>query len=174
MTHIATSDCERCREGLVAQPVNTASSLAYVAAGAAIAGRGGRWNRVIGAVAVATGLGSVAYHGPGGRWGKRAHDWSIATLAAALVADALSPGGRLRPATRRAPVVGEWRRRARATRPWLAVLLLASAIGAHAASRTGGPLCRPDSRLQGHAAWHVFSAAALVLWHARHPATARV
>ena len=33
---IAASDCERCRPGPVAQPVNTASSLAYVAAGAAL------------------------------------------------------------------------------------------------------------------------------------------
>ena len=28
-------------------------------------------------------------------------------------------------------------------------------------SRTGGPLCRPESLLQGHAAWHVLSAASL-------------
>jgi hypothetical protein len=31
-------------------------------------------------------------------------------------------------------------------------------------SRTGGPLCRPNSLLQGHAAWHVLSAAALTSW----------
>ncbi|MGH8978237.1 MAG: hypothetical protein ACRDV7_09205, partial [Acidimicrobiia bacterium] len=27
--------------------------------------------------------------------------------------------------------------------------------------RTGGPLCRPDSVLQAHAAWHVLTAAAV-------------
>jgi hypothetical protein len=31
-------------------------------------------------------------------------------------------------------------------------------------SRTGGPLCRPNSLLQGHAAWHLLSAAALAAW----------
>ena len=31
-------------------------------------------------------------------------------------------------------------------------------------SRTGGPLCRPESLLQGHAAWHVLSAASLTVW----------
>ena len=31
---LAESDCEHCRPGLVSQPVNTVSSLAYVAAGA--------------------------------------------------------------------------------------------------------------------------------------------
>jgi len=34
----------------------------------------------------------------------------------------------------------------------------------HGLSRTGGPLCRPKSLLQGHAAWHVLSAAALAAW----------
>ncbi|HEU0170804.1 MAG TPA: hypothetical protein VFR26_05125, partial [Acidimicrobiales bacterium] len=32
---VAASDCERCRPKLVTQPANTASSLTYVAAGAA-------------------------------------------------------------------------------------------------------------------------------------------
>jgi hypothetical protein len=31
-------------------------------------------------------------------------------------------------------------------------------------SRTGGPLCRPGSLLQGHAAWHMLSAASLAAW----------
>jgi hypothetical protein len=31
-------------------------------------------------------------------------------------------------------------------------------------SRTGGPLCDPESLLQGHAVWHVLTAAALALW----------
>jgi hypothetical protein len=40
------------------------------------------------------------------------------------------------------------------------------AIGAclHVAGRTGSPACRPASRWQPHAAWHVVSAAALVTW----------
>jgi hypothetical protein len=30
--------------------------------------------------------------------------------------------------------------------------------------RTGGPLCDPDSPLQGHAAWHLLTAFALAAW----------
>jgi hypothetical protein len=35
-------------------------------------------------------------------------------------------------------------------------------VAVHLLSRTGAPLCRPDSLLQGHAAWHAGSA--LLLW----------
>jgi hypothetical protein len=31
-------------------------------------------------------------------------------------------------------------------------------------SRTGWPLCNPDSIWQGHGFWHVASAAALAIW----------
>ena len=31
-------------------------------------------------------------------------------------------------------------------------------------SRTGGPLCRPTSLIQGHAVWHVLSAVSLAAW----------
>lgn len=31
-------------------------------------------------------------------------------------------------------------------------------------SRTGGPLCQPDSLFQGHGLWHILTAAALGLW----------
>jgi hypothetical protein len=34
----------------------------------------------------------------------------------------------------------------------------------HGLSRTGGPLCRPTSLLQGHAVWHLLSATALTAW----------
>ena len=33
-----------------------------------------------------------------------------------------------------------------------------------ALSRTGGPLCQPDSLIQGHGLWHLLTAAALGLW----------
>lgn len=39
----------------------------------------------------------------------------------------------------------------------------AAGIGAHALSRTGGPLCKPDSVLQGHGLWHILAAAATVI-----------
>jgi hypothetical protein len=146
--HVACSDCERVRPGLVAQPVNTISSLAYVVAGAVIARRARRDSgpferrRVALAIAaVLAGVGSVAYHGPGGPWGKRLHDGALVALG---LAQAARNAGDRRP------------------RPEAAALTVA-ASALHAASRSGRPLCRPDSLLQGHALWHVVSAAALVV-----------
>jgi len=42
--------------------------------------------------------------------------------------------------------------------------LMAVAVTVFAVSRTGGPLCHPESLLQGHAFWHGLSAAALWVW----------
>ncbi|MEI2620306.1 MAG: hypothetical protein V9G09_06160 [Candidatus Nanopelagicales bacterium] len=44
---------------------------------------------------------------------------------------------------------------------WPACILGAVAF---ALSRTGGPLCDPDSWFQGHGVWHVLTAVALGLW----------
>jgi len=44
----------------------------------------------------------------------------------------------------------------------LAALTLGVAI--FAVSRTGGPLCDPDSWFQGHGVWHVLTGLALALW----------
>jgi hypothetical protein len=46
------------------------------------------------------------------------------------------------------------------------VAALTGAALANLAGRTGGPLCDPDSRLQGHAGWHALTAAALAAWAA--------
>ena len=48
---------------------------------------------------------------------------------------------------------------------------MALALGAVAnvLSRTGAPLCRPDSLLQGHALWHVLTAVGAALWLACWP-----
>jgi hypothetical protein len=145
--HVAASDCERIRPGLIGQPANTASSLAFVLAAAPIWRRAqatGRkpWRSV--AIALAfEGLGSVAYHGPGGRIAKLVHDAGIVGLAAAFIAVARDDPTTLRP------------------RPLPTVLAL-SAVTLHALSRTGGPLCSCNSRLQGHAVFHVLAAAAVV------------
>jgi hypothetical protein len=61
------------------------------------------------------------------------------------------------------PAPGRFRRR-----DALAAALLAAGLALQVAGRTGGPLCRPGSRLQPHAAWHALSAAAL--WLAARPA----
>ncbi len=89
------------------------------------------------------GLGSVAYHGPGGRSAKALHDAGLVALAAALGV-AIGREGRPVPA-----------------RPVTATLTIA-AVGLHALSRTGGPLCSCRSPLQGHAVFHLLAAATLV------------
>lgn len=144
--HVAVSDCERIRPGFIGQPANTLSSLAFVVAAIAIARRARdrksmAWAGVAASAAV-EGLGSVAYHGPGGRSAKALHDAGLVALTATL-------------ATAR---LGE---RPVRVRPRAAALAVA-AVALHALSRTGGPLCSCDSRLQGHAVFHVIAAAALV------------
>lgn len=203
--HVAASDCERCRPGLVAQPVNAASSLAFVVAGAAMVATAGRpgsagaargGEAAVGWAAVAAGLGSVAYHGPGTALGRYLHDASLlALLAGVVVADAARITGRPVPraalgavpvvaavgaaprwtmaaqavaglaataaesariATGSASPAGRWRHRSEG------LVAAAGALG-HVLGRSGGPWCRPDSRLQPHALWHTAMAVALGL-----------
>lgn len=145
--HIAHGDCERIRPGWLGQPANAISSLAFVAAAVPIAQaarrrRSGAWLAVAAAAAV-EGLGSVGYHGPGGRWAKAVHDAGlvavVGTMGVALAADAPERPD-VRPQT---------------------ALLAVAALVVHTRSRTGGPWCRCDSRLQGHAVFHLLAAAAL-------------
>lgn len=83
--HVAAGDCERCRAGAVAQPANTVSSLAYCVAGGwllrhgrrAAKPRGLTAHRALAWAAIGTGLGSVAYHGPGTALGRYLHDASL-------------------------------------------------------------------------------------------------
>jgi hypothetical protein len=46
----------------------------------------------------------------------------------------------------------------------VAAALLGTATAVNLLSRTGDPLCNPDSLLQGHAVWHVLTALALREW----------
>jgi hypothetical protein len=145
--HIAAGDCERIRDGLIAQPANFVSSAAYCVVGGWLWQRSrsdgrARW-KILSALSVAAGLGSMAYHGPGGHAGKLFHDTSAVVLVATAVAMALPREG---------------------TRPRGEVLGLACAttgISLHWLSRTDRPLCCPDCALQGHAVWHVLSAVAV-------------
>lgn len=144
--HVAASDCERIRPGLVGQPANTLSSLAFVAAAVPIArraraARSAAWTAVAASAAV-EGLGSVAYHGPGGRSAKALHDAGLVALVTTMgIARLTEQPRQLRPG---------------------AAALGAAAFALHSLSRTGGPLCSCNSRLQGHAVFHVLAAAALV------------
>jgi hypothetical protein len=143
---VAASDCEEIRPGLIGQPANTVSSLALVAAAIPIARAGRRrrqpaWTAVAVASAI-EGVGSVAYHGPGGRRAKLLHDAGLVVLTAAV---GVAIGREGRPVPRRPLTAG----------------LSVAAVTLHALSRTGGPLCSCRSPLQGHAVFHVLAAAAL-------------
>jgi hypothetical protein len=192
--HVAVGDCERCRSGLVAQPVNTVSSLAFVAAGVPLVRGRGRTARALGWAAVATGLGSVAYHGPGTTLGRYAHDVSLTALlglmavddaeratdrslprAALVVVPVLAAIGAHPELTDVAqPVAGgvavaagvaRTLRVRDGIRPLVGTAALGVGALVHALGRTGGPLCDPGSPLQPHAAWHVLAAAGIALRH---------
>jgi hypothetical protein len=89
---VGGSDCEHIGQGLLAQPANTLSSLAYVLAGLLILGRaavarpGARMApAVFGATVVGVGIGSAAFHGPMPAWGRFGHDLSIAAVLAFVI-----------------------------------------------------------------------------------------
>jgi MYXO-CTERM domain-containing protein len=138
------SDCEALRAAWLGQPVNSLTSLAYVAAGAYVLRRGGPAGPALALGAV--GIGSVLYHGPMPPGAEVVHDGSIAVLVGALLA-------------------GAWRRRRSLPRPPVpALVALGAAVAVNLLSRTGAPLCRPGSLVQGHGAWHVLTAVAVGAW----------
>lgn len=143
---LGSSDCEALHDGLLAQPANSMSSLAYVAAAAYVLRRGAP---PAPAVALAlVGVGSVLYHGPMPPGAEAVHDASLVALAATALAVA-------------------WRRRSFPRPPTAALALLAAGAIVNLLTRTGAPLCRPDSLLQGHALWHVLTAAGIGAWLVR-------
>ena len=202
--------CERLSEGLLAQPVNAVSSLAYVAAGAALAVPAFRTasprraeRLTFAVVAAADGLGSVLFHGGRFAGGQAVHDGALlATLlflgthdlaitrcwaqrraltvyaagTAAIVTLLLAWPGMTNvwAAVLACGCLGAEVAVMRAGAPAVpsALALLACGAVLDLAGRTGGPLCQPDSLLQGHAAWHVLTAAALWEW-GRHRLGAR-
>jgi hypothetical protein len=158
---LGAGDCERLHDGLIAQPVNTASALALVAVGAWLAGRGlgagagpARPASVgFGLVVAAAGVGSVDYHGPGSPAARLLHDGTLYAVAGFVA---------WREVARR---VGRGRLEPRRRTAYRAALA-AAAAGAACwwLGRTASPVCDPDSLLQGHAAWHLLAAAALAGW----------
>lgn len=98
---VAGSDCERLRDGLIAQPANTLSSLAYVAVGVWVLARAARGDVprrgagvALGLALVGVGVGSVAFHGPGSGAGRFVHDFSIVALLLVIIATDLDVLGR--------------------------------------------------------------------------------
>jgi hypothetical protein len=142
---LGASDCEALRDGWLGQPVNCLSSLAYVGAGAYILCRGGPRATPLAVALGAVGVGSVLYHGPMPPGAEAVHDGSIVALAATIVLTAAVQRSLPRP-------------------PTAALVTFGAAVAINLLTRTGAPLCRPDSLVQGHAAWHVLTAAALATW----------
>jgi hypothetical protein len=151
---LGRSDCERLRDGVLAQPFNALSSLALVAAAGSIARRARATNNgkhqelgALAAAAGAAGFGSLLFHGPQPRAAKCVHDLSVVTLGlCVLTTDARARLGSL--ASRPAPY--------RQALMWLGLGLTALRMG-----RTGSRLCDPDRLVQLHGLWHVCVALAL-------------
>ena len=159
---VAGSDCERIRDGWITQPVNTLSSVAYVLAGGLLVRRARRQSRpagpqgeIYGWSVVAVGLGSIAYHGPGGSWSRRVHDGSLVAMEAliavfdlAAVGDRPPPRGRvlaLVPALSGLAVQPSMSTGAQVSMGAVAL----TAEGARARRRRGGPGPRWERRLLG-------------------------
>ncbi|HEU5113590.1 MAG TPA: hypothetical protein VFU96_09740 [Acidimicrobiia bacterium] len=180
----AAADCEAVGAGFLGQPINTLTTLGFVAAGIIVIVRRQdmRW---IGIGLVSTGIGSFLFHGPmppGNEW---AHDVSLAWLVTMiagwgtrwewasripalvvigavvavfpLIADPLA-------AVMSAVAVISILIKDRSAATVGPLLLLASVAVIGRLGATGGPLCDPDSLLQPHAIWHLGSALAVTWW----------
>jgi len=155
---LGCTDCERLRSGPVAQPVNTVTSLAFIAA-AGVVVAGARRNQArrgellsYGGLLALVGVGSVAFHGPQPRGAKALHDWPIVGLLALTAATPVVRVARGRP-----PLPGWSRRRGLA----LAATASAAAL-AWVGGRTSAPTCDPDSVFQLHGCWHVLASVGFV------------
>jgi hypothetical protein len=154
---LGLTDCELVRDSFLAQPVAATTSLAFVAGSALVlATRRSPGSRVHAATMAAVGFGSWWYHGPQGHAAEALHDIPIALL---LVGSVAVPVARWR---RGRPVLADVPRRRRLA--WSALGLAAAAGVAYGLGRTGSPLCRPESVLQMHGAWHVLAAATFAAW----------
>jgi hypothetical protein len=107
---LAAGDCERLRDGLLGQPVNAASSLAYLVVAAWLLGRGvgggpGRREPATVAFGVAvawTGAGSLDFHGPATPAARFLHDAGLVSVVLFVAAADLA---RLAGRPERAPAV---------------------------------------------------------------------
>ena len=156
MPSLGASDCERVTTGLLAQPTNALTSLGFAVAGGWLLARALRRPErrvepiVFGASVVATGIGSLLYHGPQPPYADTAHDLSILfVLSQVVFYEAL------------------YRRRHQPPEPKLYRLALTSfgiAVVFFVLGRTSSPLCDPDSPAQLHGAWHLLVALSLAAY----------
>ena len=134
-------DCELLRDGLLTQPVNAASALAFVVAASFLWTRG---RPDVAAFAAFTGIGAAWFHAAPGGAASWAHDISLYALVALATIELWQ-----RLSQRRLPV------------PAIAVFLVGLMFWS--IGRTGSPFCHPESLLQWHAIWHFFAATAAFL-----------
>jgi hypothetical protein len=178
----AAVDCERILDSWWGQPVNTATCVGFLIGGAYLWWKGP--DRVAAALTAAIGVGSIAFHGPMPFWGEFVHDvtivWALVwvilvelerprllliglsvTGLLALTPSVADPSQALLAI---AVLAIQLRARDHRTlrRAGMGLLALGALIGT--LSRTGWPLCDPDSLWQGHGFWHLCSAAALTIW----------
>ena len=177
----AARDCEAITSGVLGQPVNAVSTIAFLVAGVWVVRRGSR-PRWIGIALIATGLGSFLFHGPMPPGSELAHDVSLAWLLAVIAGHGtkwenwakLPTALILAVVTFLLPGVADpfavllsilavgsvlWRDRSWAT---IGPLLMAGIAGIYGRlGATGGPLCNPSSLWQPHAVWHVLAAVAV-------------
>ncbi len=158
---LGDGDCEALHGGLVGQPVNTITSLGYVAGGAWLLTRVGRLDRservpatAYGLAVALSGVGSVAYHGPQFAGAQLLHDLPIVMMVG------IGVGVPIVRAVRGRRVVGE------NSRSRLRGAAAAGVIGglSYLGGRTGASTCDPDSLLQFHGAWHLATALAATMW----------
>ncbi len=133
-------DCEVFTAGFPRQPINTVSSLVFLL-GAFVLWRRGR---KLPAIALGTaGVGSILFHGAPSGVASLLHDVGVYALLALAAVEA-------------------WRRVSTGRWPVIALVVFGLGVGVWFWSRTGGPLCSPESLLQGHAVWHVLATVAVV------------
>jgi hypothetical protein len=185
---LGAGDCEAWGHGLLGQPTNALTSLAFVAAGVRLArrarttttavGRPPRPPHVFAALLAATGVGSFAYHGVGGAPSRWLHDLSLYALLGTVACEetrhrwttrssVTAPaagghdrhgGGGPRSSTRRVGPAEADRSRS-VVAAGLVVAPLAYLLG-----RTASPACRPTSAWQWHGVWHVAAAVTAAAW----------
>ena len=158
---LGDGDCEALREGMLGQPVNTLSSLGYVAGGIWLATRVRHLERrsrlpatAYAAFVALSGAGSVAYHGPQFAGAQLFHDLPIVGmvgLGVGVPVVRLVRSDRVLPGATRGRLAG-------------AVVLGAASVASYFLGRSGGPACDPESLLQPHGLWHLGTAALATLW----------
>lgn len=179
----ALGDCELIRSGLLAQPVNTLTTLPLVALGIWLASK--RRSRWVGIALMATGAGSFVFHGPMPAWSEWAHDVTLAWLIAVIggintrwerwshlpalgglaAVFAIVPITADPVAVSLAVIVGGsilLRQPSTGEMVPLGILAAVAVLGRLGA--TGGPLCEPTSIWQLHGLWHLGAAITVTWW----------